>query len=230
MQTHIGVWLTTRHWALRPHEPGQGSVHFWLMQAKWLEHSLLLTHSGLQFGGDPINCGKHEQEGLSLITWHWAFGPHGDGWHGFIGLITVGTEDENNVNLYPRSSYLGRDNVTEVLTDEFTSQEWVSSVTWRTATYWVVIDYLTLGSEPARSKAWVCTLLITTSFVSPTIWAYYAFRSAWWRTSNVTRNAGAHSLPIYSATKTVRPTGRRITWIFNYWVYIGKKVVENNVV
>lgn len=40
-------------------------------------------HSGLQFGGDPTNSGKHEQEGVSPFTWHCEFGPHGDGTHGF---------------------------------------------------------------------------------------------------------------------------------------------------
>lgn len=53
-----------------------------LMQDKWIGHSLLLTHSGLQFGGDPINSAKHEQEGESPWTLHWEFGPHGDGMQG----------------------------------------------------------------------------------------------------------------------------------------------------
>lgn len=49
------------------------------MQAKELEHSELLMHSGLQFGGDPINSGKQEHEGDPLISLHCAFGPHGEG-------------------------------------------------------------------------------------------------------------------------------------------------------
>jgi hypothetical protein len=48
-----------------------------------LAHSLLLTHSGRQFGGDPVNSGKQEQEGDSFISLHCEFGPQGDGWHGF---------------------------------------------------------------------------------------------------------------------------------------------------
>lgn len=84
-QTHWGVWLTTWHSALIPHIPGQGSLHFWLMHAKWLAHSLLLTHSGLQLGGTPMYSGKHEQEGLSPDALHWEYGPHGVGWHGFAG-------------------------------------------------------------------------------------------------------------------------------------------------
>lgn len=81
-QTHIGVWLITWQLAFDPQDPGHGSLHFWLIQARWLEHSLLLTHSGLHCGGEPVNSGKHEQDGESLITWHCALGPQGDGWHG----------------------------------------------------------------------------------------------------------------------------------------------------
>lgn len=85
LQMHIGVWLTTRHWAFWPHDPGHGSLHFWLIHAKWLEHSELLIHSGLQFGGEPMNSFKQLQDGDSPIGRHSEFGPHGDGWHGFIG-------------------------------------------------------------------------------------------------------------------------------------------------
>lgn len=53
----------------------------------------MLIHSGLQFGGDPIKVGKHEQDGDSPITLHCAFGPQGDGWQGFIG--TTGSSTKN---------------------------------------------------------------------------------------------------------------------------------------
>jgi hypothetical protein len=46
--------LTTLHKALNPQEPGHGSLHFSLMQAKFEGHSELSMHSGLQFGGRPI--------------------------------------------------------------------------------------------------------------------------------------------------------------------------------
>lgn len=78
-QMQLGVWLITAHSLLIPHDPGQGSLHFSLIHAKLLGHSLLLTHSGLQFGGDPMNAGKQEHEGLSPVTLHCEFGPHGDG-------------------------------------------------------------------------------------------------------------------------------------------------------
>lgn len=49
------------------------------MQARLSAHSLLLIHSGLQFGGLPINSGKHVQTGASLTSLQMALGPQGDG-------------------------------------------------------------------------------------------------------------------------------------------------------
>jgi len=80
---HMGEWLTTWHSAFVAHDPGQGSLHFMFKQAKLYEHSLLVMHSGLQFGGDPINWGRQEHAGDSPWTLHWEFGPQGDGIQGF---------------------------------------------------------------------------------------------------------------------------------------------------
>lgn len=55
------------------------------MQAKLKEHSLLLTHSGLQLGGVPIKSGKQEHDGDSPETLHCELGPHGEGKQGFVG-------------------------------------------------------------------------------------------------------------------------------------------------
>lgn len=81
---HIGLWLTTLHLALYPHEPGQGSWHFLLTHAWFGEQSELITHSGLHNGGDPMKPWIHEHIAWSLNTLHWLLGPHGDGWHGFV--------------------------------------------------------------------------------------------------------------------------------------------------
>lgn len=53
-QVQIGVWLTTLHMALSPHDPGHGSIHFSRIHALLLIHSELIVHSCLQFGGAPI--------------------------------------------------------------------------------------------------------------------------------------------------------------------------------
>ena len=55
------------------------------MQALFLGHSVLMTHSGRQaIYGFPKNSGKHVQNPLS----HCALSPHGDG---LQGSITTGS-------------------------------------------------------------------------------------------------------------------------------------------
>jgi len=53
-QTHWGTCFTVLHVAYIPHEPGHGSRHFSLTQARFPGHSALIVHSGRQFGGRPI--------------------------------------------------------------------------------------------------------------------------------------------------------------------------------
>jgi hypothetical protein len=60
------------------------------MHAKLLEHSELLTHSGRQLGGEPTYSFKHEHDGESPIGRHSEFGPHGDGWQGFVDGVCNG--------------------------------------------------------------------------------------------------------------------------------------------
>lgn len=60
------------------------------MQAKLLGHSLLLTHSGLQKGGWPTKLVKQEHDGIFPFVLHSECGPHGDGWHGFLGSSSTG--------------------------------------------------------------------------------------------------------------------------------------------
>lgn len=83
--TQIGLWLITLHWALFPQVPIQGSLHFWLIQANCEEHSELKRHSGLQFGGLPINSDWHEHTAWLFFSRHILLGPHGDGVHGYTG-------------------------------------------------------------------------------------------------------------------------------------------------
>lgn len=78
-QVHTGICLMTWHSAFNPQEPGHGSLHLWFIQASWLLHSVLITHSGLQFGGASIKSGRHEQLGVPPIILHTALGPHGEG-------------------------------------------------------------------------------------------------------------------------------------------------------
>lgn len=80
-----------------PQDPIQGSLHLRPIHAKLLRHSLLLIHSGLQLGGEPIYSGRHAQEGASFITWHTALAPQGDGWHGFSGITGWGAKEKNMI-------------------------------------------------------------------------------------------------------------------------------------
>ena len=48
LQLQMGLWFLTEHWAFLPQVPGHGSLHFFCMQARWLGHSVLMRHSGLQ--------------------------------------------------------------------------------------------------------------------------------------------------------------------------------------
>lgn len=61
---HIGMWLNTWQCALKPQEPGHGSLHFSLIQAKLLVQSEFIVHSGLQCGGYPVYDGRHVHEGV----------------------------------------------------------------------------------------------------------------------------------------------------------------------
>lgn len=81
-----GVWFITLHCAPAPHDPGHGSLHFSLIQAKLLAHSALIRHSGRQFGGDPMYVGKQEQDGMFPTAWQMEFKPQGDGTHGLVGV------------------------------------------------------------------------------------------------------------------------------------------------
>lgn len=86
-QLQIGLWFWTRQMAPWPHRFRHGSWHFWLMQANRVSHSELIVHSGLQFGGDPINSLRQVQTAWPFLSIHWLFGPHGDKLQGLGSTI-----------------------------------------------------------------------------------------------------------------------------------------------
>lgn len=71
--------------ALKPHEPGQGSLQTSLIQARFAGHSELMLHSGLQLGARPTKFGKQEHAGVSPTNLHRELGPQGDGMQGLDG-------------------------------------------------------------------------------------------------------------------------------------------------
>lgn len=84
-QVQIGLWLNVLHSAPRPQVPSHGFRHFWFIQANCWSHSLLVTHSGRQFGGWPMKSGWHEHVGRSPITRQMLWLPHGLGSQGLAG-------------------------------------------------------------------------------------------------------------------------------------------------
>lgn len=58
----------TLHMPVTAQAPIHGSLHFWLIQAKLLEHSELIVHSGLQFGGEPMKFCKQLQTGEPFLS------------------------------------------------------------------------------------------------------------------------------------------------------------------
>lgn len=57
-------------------------------------------HSGLQFGGLPINVGTQEHDGELPISRHSAFGPHGDGIQGFLMSGTESSKNTHSINVF----------------------------------------------------------------------------------------------------------------------------------
>ena len=87
-QTHMGMWLRTRHVAWMPQRPGHGSTHLWFLQANSVGQSLLNIHSGWQFGGLPIMFGWQEQSQRSpCLLGGLEYGPQGLGLQGSSSTI-----------------------------------------------------------------------------------------------------------------------------------------------
>lgn len=84
LHTQIGLWLITLQRAFSPHAPSQGLMHFCELQDKSGGHSELTTHSGRQFGGEPLNEGKQEHTACPFISLHWLLAPQGVGLQGFV--------------------------------------------------------------------------------------------------------------------------------------------------
>lgn len=102
LHVQIDKCVITWQFALIPQEPGHGSRHFWLMQAKLLAHSSFIVHSGLQLGGLPSKLAWQEQDGIPLRLRQTEFGPQGDGMHGSLSScgITAGAKNYKNIVKY----------------------------------------------------------------------------------------------------------------------------------
>ncbi|CAB0002809.1 unnamed protein product [Nesidiocoris tenuis] len=228
-QIHWGVWLTTLQMASVPHVPGQGSLHFWLIQARFDGHSLLLAHSGLQFGGDPWKSGKQEHEGLSPTALHCELGPHGDGAQGLIGACCTGGGGARIKLNFQQLAFVTHPMKTSfniVECDEMrtivtlqccTLNEWVPRHSIWAPADWDMIDYITNRVLATSSWTGIYAFVSAACSVSGTISVCHAL----WPTALVWitlvfSDAGAHPV----ITLSIWPTGRWITWVISFnWFY-----------
>lgn len=197
VQEQIGVWLITWHSAFGAHTPGQGSLHFWFKQAKWFAHSLLLTHSGRQLGGWPMKFGRQVHEGVSPLTWHMAFGPHGEGTQGFSSCATGGGAEtkytNNKLLLETLGSWKEKNNSMVKLTNRLTSRERISGITRQTRANWIMVDNLAFSTNAAGARTWISTFLIGTRFTELAVGINRTFWSTRWRRSDVSGYARTNS-------------------------------------
>lgn len=205
-QVHIGLCLITTHLASTPHEPLQGSIHFWLLQALFKEQSELTKHSGLQSGGLPIKSGIHVHTAWPLTSLHWLFCPHGDG---IQGLLISGPKNnkfhlsvtKKILKLFSYFKFFNmlkkqvRQNGSELTSNRFTCIEGISTHSLWTCAHRNVIYYFTNSCWRTCSRTRINTFISYTCFVFCTISTEYTFRS----TSNIRialmfRNAGTNAI------------------------------------
>lgn len=102
-------------------------------------------------------------------------------------------------------------NSDKTLTNRSASGERVSSVAWRAATNWIVVDHFASRSNAAGPRARVSAFLIAAGFVPTAVGVHYTFRSASGRAADVSRNARADGLSVHHSALAVRAARRRIT-------------------
>lgn len=158
----MGLWFLTWQFALIPHVPGQGSTHFWLLQASFWGHSELVTHSGLQVGGAPMYPGTQEQIAWPLFWRHWELGPQGEGWQ---GLVSTGAEQQKD-----GVQKSGKRTCKKIHTlIRGTLHKCISTHSWWTRAHWNVINHITNSILTTRSWTWIQTFVIKACFIPRTV-------------------------------------------------------------
>ena len=73
-------------------------MHLFLKHARVETQSGLIVHSGLHSTyGSPNNCGRHLHEAAPFLSWHSAFVPQGEGWHGLM-ISGLGVVAKKSIN------------------------------------------------------------------------------------------------------------------------------------
>lgn len=218
-QLHIGLWLLTWHWALSPHVPGHGSMHFWLLQAWSLGQSELTVHSGLQDGGLPMYPGTHEHTACWFIVRHWLFGPQGDGLHGFSTTGSMGKIYRIVTLSWNKTKRVFANKVHT--SERWTLNECISAHSYRAAAHRHVVIHIAKRILATSSWTRIDTFVSDASSIERTICVKNTFWStARIRISVVFRQTCASAVIAYS----IRPTRGRIAGVcidrLNHYKYI----------
>lgn len=180
----------------------------------------MLTHSGRQFGGEPINSVKHEQEGEPFIFLHCEFGPQGVGIQASVWIgSSIAKIDLNRFWSYFFSG---------LLTYCGAFSKWITCVlNWAYANR-IVIYYTTFSIQTTYPTAGIYTFLINTCLTEWTLCTCYTFRSTSRWAANKTWYTWANCLTINFSALTVSPTrwwGTRIFRNVNYKIIFITKLL-----
>lgn len=157
----VGKWFITWQLEFGPHVPGHGFWHLDRMQPRFDGQSELITHSGRHPSyGLPKNSGKHIHEPTPFCSLQMAFGPHGDGVQGEVGI----TKDKVYKVIYTYVNTIKIVIKNQLLTWLYvTFYERVSSITLRTSTHWCMTYNSTFSIWSTRTRARIFTILIYAS-------------------------------------------------------------------
>ena len=215
-QLHMGTWLYTKHSALTPHVPGQGSTHLFLKQALFWGQSVFSTHSGRQpTYGSPWYSDRHVQIPLSQR----ALGPQGDG---VQGSATVGSAAKGTNLLYSRNFSIISDwafyfnFLTWLNWSGVAVTERISRVSFEAGTYRNVIEYSALSIRSTRTWARVSAFCSHASLTRRTIWIHCTLWTTVWRTSNIRWSTLTRWPTINHTTFWIWTARRRQTWLCNF--------------
>ena len=182
-QLQIGLWLMTRQTAFSPQTPGQGSLHFWLIQANDWEHSAFDWNSNSAI----IDKLKNEWERILKFyrTLRAAARRNADEsgltrTNGFIAHFSAGTIWSTGWwNTGPFCHHWF--NWTTLDRNRATSRGGITRVARETTTDWIVIDNSALSVQSTDPRAWINAPVVSTTFVPRTVRVLDTF----WSTSSI---------------------------------------------
>lgn len=130
-----------------------------------------------------MNVARHEHEGESLMGWQAALGPQGDGEHGLMETVGMGSSTAI-VQRWKKPLYIiFIEIVAEYITNRLTTSERITIEPRRTSADRIVVDHRAHGTDTTSTDAWISAFLIQASPIQLTFAALQAFGSASRRTA-----------------------------------------------